>query len=615
MLEKLHTQYGNLIRALAAFEVDKRLYLDKADEVRDYIAEQLFGFGMKSCPPISGKTFADLPSGLGWVLRAEHWRELTDAVSGTTVRMPMLSLAIFVAVAVLLLVRGRTIAVVEETGIKIRRISSDRYSHTAVALAGTLLLVAPLPLLIGFTAWSIGQAPAPSDWLRSIGHGIGVAGWIILVAGFLSAVCRPRGLGAAHFQGRTEFLAHVRRLIRAFTVVYIPAMLLTVSCMFGDASQYLDSVGQILYCLALRWLMIKQRRLALAEALERRRARLEEAASHEQHEAGGEAIPIDSEDEQEMDLDSISEQTQALLQMMFGLGILMTILLYWSQTFPLIGVADSVYIPLTGGLTLLDLGGVLLIGIVTWVAVRNLPGLLEVAVLRATSIHAGTRNAITTLCQYGVTAIGLTLLLNILRVDWANLGWIAAALSVGLGFGLQEVVANFVCGLILLFERPIRVGDVVTLENMTGTVTKINLRATTITNWDRQELVVPNKSLITGTILNWTLSASVNRIVVPVGVAYGSNTDKARQILLDVAADHPRILDEPAPLATFEQFAQSSLNLVLRAYLPDLDSRLQTITELHTEIKNRFAAAGIEIAFPQQDIHLRSGWDGLVAAR
>jgi potassium efflux system protein len=259
-------------------------------------------------------------------------------------------------------------------------------------------------------------------------------------------------------------------------------------------------------------------------------------------------------------------------------------------------------------LSLLTLFKSIVAGTVTVVAVRNLPGVLELSVLRASSIEAGTRNAIYTLCQYAVIGLGLVAVSNILSLDWAKLGWMAAALSVGLGFGLQEVVANFVCGLIVLFERSVRVGDVVTLEGTTGTVTNINMRATTITNWDRQDFVVPNKNLVTGTILNWTLSAPLNRIVIPVGVAYGSDTEQARQILLDVASDHPKVLDEPAPFASFEQFADSSLNLQLRVFLPNMENRIGTITELHTTIDKRFAAAGIEIAFPQRDIHVRSGW-------
>jgi potassium efflux system protein len=227
-------------------------------------------------------------------------------------------------------------------------------------------------------------------------------------------------------------------------------------------------------------------------------------------------------------------------------------------------------------------------------------------VLRGLEIHHGTRVAIVTLCQYALIAVGLFFFFGALNVDWARFGWIAAALSVGLGFGLQEVVANFVCGLILLFERPVRVGDVVTVEGTTGKVSKIRMRATTIINWERQELVVPNKSFITGAILNWTLSNSVNRIIVAVGVAYGSDTEKARQLLLEVAADHPVVLEDPAPLASFEGFADSALTLQLRAYLPDTDNRLSIITQLHAEIDKRFAEAGIEIAFPQRDLHLRS---------
>ena len=123
-------------------------------------------------------------------------------------------------------------------------------------------------------------------------------------------------------------------------------------------------------------------------------------------------------------------------------------------------------------------------------------------------------------------AAAAAFLFQTLGVDWSQFGWIAAALSVGLGFGLQEVVANFVCGIILLFERPVRVGDIVTVDGIDGVVSRIQIRATTITNWDRKEFVVPNKQFVTGTVLNWTLSNPMNRIVIVVGVAYGSDTEQ-----------------------------------------------------------------------------------------
>ena len=162
----------------------------------------------------------------------------------------------------------------------------------------------------------------------------------------------------------------------------------------------------------------------------------------------------------------------------------------------------------------------------------------------------------------------------------------------------------------MLFERPIRVGDIVSVGNVMGTVSRIRIRATTITNWDRMDYVVPNKELITGRLLNWTLTNTINRIVVNVGVAYGSDMHRARQILLDVAAKHPLIMDDPAPIATFEGFGNSPLNLVLRCYLPDFAERRETLHQLHEQGNQAFEKEGIEIAFPQLDLHLK-GAQGL----
>ncbi|MCO8121339.1 mechanosensitive ion channel [Stieleria sp. TO1_6] len=256
--------------------------------------------------------------------------------------------------------------------------------------------------------------------------------------------------------------------------------------------------------------------------------------------------------------------------------------------------------------TIADLALAILIVVVTIILFRNGPGLLEMSVLQQLPLDASVRYAITTLVSYGIVMVGTIAMCSTIGLQWSQIQWLATALTFGLAFGLQEMFANFVAGLIILLERPIRVGDIVTVDDVTGVVSRIRIRATSITNWDRKEYVVPNKEFITGRLLNWTLSDKVNRIVVEVGLAYGSDTEQARELLLKAANDHPIVLKDPAALATFEGFGDNSLNLVLRAFLPSLENRLQVIHELHTSIDQAFRAAKIEIAFPQRDLHIRS---------
>jgi potassium efflux system protein len=188
--------------------------------------------------------------------------------------------------------------------------------------------------------------------------------------------------------------------------------------------------------------------------------------------------------------------------------------------------------------------------------------------------------------------------------SWSQVQWLVAALGVGIGFGLQEIVANFISGLIILLERPVRVGDIVTIGDTTGVVSRIRIRATTIRNWDKQELLVPNKEFITGRLLNWSLSDQLNRVIVNVGVAYGSDVKKALSLLTAAASENPRVVPDPPPFVTFDGFGDNSLNLILRCYLESLDYRLSVASELRQAINDKFAAANISIAFPQRDVHL-----------
>lgn len=368
-------------------------------------------------------------------------------------------------------------------------------------------------------------------------------------------------------------------------------------------------VGVVVYGVGVRFFMIKERRLALAEAIAERHARRE--AAEKGDEEGEETVTLD-DDEIELGLDAVSRQTRRLLRSLVGVGVVMVIAYGVAKALPIEQAGNFVII---GQLTWVGLLKALLIGAVTFTCVKNLPGLLDMLGLRQSGMEAGTRYALATLCQYFLAAVGIFFVATALDLEWARLSWIAAALSVGLGFGLQEIVANFVCGIILLFERPIRVGDVVTVGEVTGTVSRIRMRATTITNWERQEFVVPNKEFITGSLINWTLSSPLNRITLSVGVAYGSDTVEARRILAEIAEAHPVVLQDPAPLVTFEAFADSTLNLGMRCYLPNMDNRMKTMTELHEEIDRRFKEAGIEIAFPQRDLHVRTVPDELIRGK
>ena len=257
-------------------------------------------------------------------------------------------------------------------------------------------------------------------------------------------------------------------------------------------------------------------------------------------------------------------------------------------------------------LNLADVLRSLVLLIVTVVIVRNGPALLELGVLTRLDLDAGLRYAVTTLVRYALIALGGMLVFRSLGVGWASVQWLAAALTFGLAFGLQEIFANFISGLILLVERPIRIGDTVTIGNLTGTVARIRTRATTILDYDNRERLIPNKELIIGEVINWTLSDPVTRLVATVGVAYGTNTKLVFETLLEAARQSPLALDEPKPSVLFKAFGESTLDFDLRVYIPNRDVWADALNDLHVRIDSLFKERGLEIAFPQRDLHLRS---------
>lgn len=365
--------------------------------------------------------------------------------------------------------------------------------------------------------------------------------------------------------------------------------------------------------LVRRWLLVTRRRLAFEAAMkERDAARVQRAGDEEAGTADQETIDNDigAPEVDLIALDADSRQVvNAILLLLAALGLaaiwddmlpafkVLNEVTLWSTAFKIEGEDVLVWI------TLADTLVALLIGIVGYVLANNLPSLINIILLKRGKISAGARYALTTVTKYAIVIVATLLVLGQLGASWSQMGWAAAALGVGIGFGLQEIVANFISGLILLAERPVRVGDLITVGDASGRVERIRIRATTIRDFEQKELLIPNKELITGRLLNWTLSDARTRILIQVGIAYGSDVDRAIEILLELARNDERVLKEPPPGVVFDDFGDNSLILAFRVFVGTLDDRLPVMTDMRRNIHRRFAEAGITIAFPQRDVH------------
>lgn len=376
----------------------------------------------------------------------------------------------------------------------------------------------------------------------------------------------------------------------------------------------------VIYGSIRRAIVVAQRQLKYRQALEKREAELKARRDKAEAEERGEDMPppppINTKD---IDVTTMTRQSSKLLRTAIFLGFAALLWLIWSSLFPALSIFDSFEIRHfeTGRLdengeaiiqivSLWDILQALVILGLTFIAARNLPGFLEIFVLNRLGVDAGTRYAVTTVLGYIIVGAGVIIGFNQFGLQWEQFKWIATGLSVGIGFGLQKIIANFVSGLIILFERPIRIGDYVTIGDQSGTVSRIKIRATTLKDLDNLEILIPNEALISERVTNWTLSSSITRLIVPVGIAYGSDTDAAREIMLEAVKCLPKVLTTPAPNVLFMGFGDSSLDFQVRVFLSSFDDRVPMTHVIHTEINKALEAAGIPIPFPQRDLNIVS---------
>jgi potassium efflux system protein len=362
------------------------------------------------------------------------------------------------------------------------------------------------------------------------------------------------------------------------------------------------------YSVVMRFVLVTRKRLEIRRAHERReKARAAAfAAAQTASQEGGDAPPLPVVDEEEeVDIASISEQTRNLVRLAAILLLSAALYFFWREALPSLALLD---VPLwqqtitvdgatrTMPITVSNVMVALAILVITFIASRNLPGLLEIAALHRLRLEAGTRYAVSAICRYLIAILGLAFAFRSIGFDWSQVQWIVAALGVGVGFGLQEIVANFISGLIILFERPVRVGDTVTIGNLTGTVSRIHIRATSMTDGENREIIIPNKSLITEKVINWTLNDSITRVTLKVSVRYGVDTLKAQQIIMEAAKATPHVLDNPAPSVFFAGFGASALEFEVRASVLQLAQRSSVINDLNVSIERALREQEIAVS-------------------
>ena len=708
VLEKRLVLYGDLVATarallgrLAALQTADDGLVQVVDEQRRFLSRHILW--VRSTAPLSPALFAPLVTAAGDLADPDVWRGVVRDLVDDVLSRPLLELLV-IAPVWLWALRRRFQHRLLELDREAQRSSVTGLQPTLEAIAVSVWIALPLPLLLAFVGWrlvAVGGGGGPS-------HALGMT--LVATAGGLAAVnvtrvaCQPRGLGEGHFGWESESTAAIRRALGLVGSLCLPAAAISMFTSFLGDELLTGTVGRLAFiaeslaltgitgelfrgsgplramlvrqhpgawfqatdrlwtaalvvmplvfaglsavgyhytatglamrmtatwgvialavgvrALALRWLLIVYRRLAVRRARERRA----ELVARQAGEAEGVVeLPAIDDRSLELKLSDINDQSRRLVRLaVAGLGLALVTVI-WHEIVPAVGYLDrftlwTSSLPGVGGesgrITPVE---VLLAAVwitATVLACRNLPGLLDLAVFQRLPLDAGGRYAATAVTQYLLVVVGTVACFRQLGIGWQSVQWLVAAMTVGLGFGLQEIFANFVSGIILLFERPVRVGDIVTIGDVTGTVTRIRIRATTVLDWDCKELIVPNRDFVTGKLINWTLTNPNLRIVIRVGLAFGSDTRLAARLLEEAARAHPLTLADPPPTVFFTQFGPSSLDFELRVFTGGVINGRVLRHDLHLAIDDAFRAHGIEIAFPQQDLHVRSlpeGWGG-----
>jgi len=681
LYDQLSQELGRQLAILTRIQLNREQLNRVSLSLHNLISEQTFW--MPSTQPVSLEWLIRLPEAITQkvrdLLRKSSWQSIRKLIAE---KWGWLALAVFPAL-VLALLRPRLKKRIKAMNQDIGSLHRDSQLHTPVGLIYTVLISAPVPIMLAIIA--AGLWHQPSDITGVLGEAFAQIALLWLVFEVLYRLLKTDGIAQHHFHWDKEHNQHMRRRLVFTGLAFFPmifiiafgdqwpaqlsndrlgqlimvASLLVVMISLPSVAQsfpgrnysramkglstglcaaaplilivligigyYFTSVrlaGHMIFSLylvvmwilldaiAVRGLAVAAQRLAYRRAVSQREA---EQKSSDTSSAASEAVEVE---EPQLDLKQVNQQSLRLIRLALIAGIGLLVYWVWADVFHAFAYTESIVLWETAdaagqasGMVPISLGDViaaLVIGIVTFLLASNLPGLLEVLVLSRMHLRQGTSYATTTLLSYVIVSTGIIITLGALGLTWDKMQWLVAALGVGLGFGLQEIFANFISGIILLFERPIRIGDVITINNLDGTVSRIRIRATTLIDFDRKEILVPNKVFVTERLINWSLSDTVTRVIIKVGFAYGSDLQKCQNILLQAARENKRVLRDPEPVVFFLNFGASTLDHELRIHVNDIGDRLAATDELNRHIDALCKEHNIEIAFSQLDIHIRN---------
>ena len=687
LLNKLAITYTTYLRTLGDFDFARQQMISQAKKFATYLNENLLW--VKSSDPVNTQYIAGLFNSTKWLLSPLNWRTvISDTLEEATQNPFLFSIGIF---SFVLLLQAKNWAKKQLTtiSVKVEKIYTDNFNYTLLALAYTLIVVLPIPLLSYYLGWLLSSNSHVADFTRAISAGLQSASIPLFFLQFLYRLFADEGIARKHFQWQKNTARLLRQQISWLRFIAVITVFIIVSTGASKVSMHSDNLGRlaliismaamavfwgrllnpnngllegyikanpdswitklryiwypaiifipiviigfavagyylsalelqaqlivslrliflviIIHEMVIRWLTLVNRQLAIKNAMQKRKSA---AVQTEKHPAAGGEDPVLPVDEQLIDIPKINAQTLRLLNVLINFSLIVGLWVIWKNILPAFSFLDQIvlwqhlvttdnqesYQPVT--LTNLILAGLYLF--IAAVSVRNFSGVMELLVFRRWSIQAGGRYAVNQLAKYVICSIGFITVANELGGSWSQVQWLVAALSLGLGFGLQEIFANMVSGIILLFERPIRVGDTITIGNVSGKVSRIQMRATTLIDWDQKDLIVPNKTFITSQLVNWTLTDTITRVVIPIRIAYGSDIELALKVMIDTVQSTPLILAEPAPSVLMESFGDNSLNFSIRIFVSELSNRLQATHNLHIRLEKALREHNIEIPF------------------